>query len=420
VNVDELHLEGRLSAAAGRLASNVNVYEALLRGLPVARERLDAEVLTAIGEPLEGEPLELDEELALRIEVAPRPAEDPERADGPVFVDLREREMRDVHWHDRPFLPAGELVTNNADGDTGKGLLSVLYAARFSRGEFGERRMVVFAVAEDDFETVLKPRLVAAEANLAYVRCVGWRRKGTEDALRIPDDVPVLEQHLQTMSVGLFVIDPLLSHLSAKTNTHVDHEVKLALRPVMQLAHNLGCAALGNGHFGKEKAAGARRASMGSTAFTNTPRVGLAMAYDDEDPDVRVVEVIKSNIGPKGVGRNYRLKTVGVDGLAEQLPLLVAESAATKSVDELIRAARWTKRIPGELVRELVLAELKTGEKSRQYLDTVSEEKLGASHDTVYQSGLTPLRKEGLIVARKESKDGPWLWRLKPDEEASL
>ena len=37
---------------------------------------------------------------------------------------------------------------------------------------------------------------------------------------------------------------------------------------------------------------------MGSTAFTNTPRVGLAMAYDD-DPDVRVVEVIKSNIGPR-------------------------------------------------------------------------------------------------------------------------
>jgi AAA domain len=373
--------------------------------------------MSALPPPL---PAEAEIRDAMAAELGDFEPEIPPSADGPVFVDLREREMRDVHWHDRPFLPAGELVTNNADGDTGKGLLSVLYAARFSRGEFGERRMVVFAVAEDDFETVLKPRLVAAEANLAYVRCIGWRRKGTEDALRIPDDVPVLEQHLQTMNVGLFVIDPLLSHLSAKTNTHVDHEVKLALRPVMQLAHNLGCAALGNGHFGKEKGAGARRATMGSTAFTNTPRCGWAMAYDDEDPDVRVVEVIKSNIGPKGVGRNYRLKTVDVDGLAERLPLLVEESAATKSVDELIRAASWAKRIPGELVRELVLAELETGEKSRQYLNTVAEEKLGASHDTVYKSGLTPLRKEGLIVARKESVEGSWFWRLKPDEEASL
>jgi hypothetical protein len=338
------------------------------------------------------------------------------RSDGPVFVDLRERKMRDVHWHDRPFLPAGELVTNNADGDVGKGLLSVHFAGRFSRGEFGERRMVVFAVAEDDFETVLKPRLVAAEANLAYIRCIGWRRNGTDDALRIPDDIPVLEQHLSTMDVGLLVIDPLLSHLSARTNTHIDHEVKLALRPLMQLAHNLGCLELGNGHFGKEKASGARRATMGSTAFTNTPRVGLAMAYDDEDPDVRVVEVIKSNVGPKGVGRNYRLKTVAVDGLKESIPVLVPEGAATKSVDDLIAATKRGKHIPGELVRALILAELETGEKSRQYLNTVGEEKLGASHDTIYQSGLDPLRKEGLIAARKEGLGG-WFWRLKLDEE---
>ena len=350
----------------------------------------------------------------------PPPAGNCRSADGPVFVDLREREMRDVHWHDRPFLPSGELVTNNADGDTGKGLIAVHYAARFSRGEFGDRRMVVFAVAEDDFETVLKPRLVAAEANLQYIRCLGWRRKGTDDALRIPDDIPVLEQRLSTMDVGLFVIDPLLSHLSAKTNTHVDHEVKLALRPVMQLAHNLGCTTLGNGHFGKDKASGARRASMGSTAFTNTPRVGLAMAYDDEDPDVRVVEVIKSNIGPKGVGRNYRLKTVAVDGLAELLPLLVAESAATKSVDELIAASRRGKRIPSELMRELVLAELGTGEKSRQYLDDVAEEKLGASSDALWKSGLEPLRKEHRIMVRKESFEGGWFWRLTPEEEAPL
>jgi hypothetical protein len=245
--------------------------------------------------------------------------------------------------------------------------------------------MTVFVVAEDDFDTVLKPRLVAAEANLDHIRCLGWRRKGTEDALRIPDDVPVLQQHLATMQVGLVVVDPLLSHLSAKTNSHIDHEVKLALRPLMQMAQRLGCLVLGNGHFGKEKGAGTRRATMGSTAFTNTPRVGLAMAYDDEDPDVRVVEVIKSNIGPKGFGRNYRLKTVRLESLDEPIPLLVAEGAATKAIDALIAASRHGKHIPSELVRGLVLAELATGEKSRQYLNAIGEEKLGASADTVYQ-----------------------------------
>jgi hypothetical protein len=256
--------------------------------------------------------------------------------DGPLFVDLREIEERDVEWIDRPFLPAGELVTNDADGDVGKGLLSVHWGSRTSRGEFGDRRMVVFAVAEDAYDTVLKPRLLAADANFEYVRALGWRRAGIDDALLIPDDIPRLEVAIAEMKVRLLVIDPLLSHLSGQVKSHVDHEVKIALRPLMELAHRTGCAILGNGHLTKDRSGGARRASSGSTAFTNTPRVGLAMAYDDEDTDLRVLEVMKSNLGPKGIGRNYRVKTIAVPGLEDPVPILVAEGAAMKAVDDLI------------------------------------------------------------------------------------
>jgi AAA domain len=339
-----------------------------------------------------------------------------EQPDGPVFTDLRDVEARDIEWLDKPFLPWAELVTVNADGDTGKGLFAVHQAARVSRGEFGDPRMVVFAVAEDAFETVLKPRLLAAEANLAHVRCVSWRRKGTSDALRIPDDVPDLERSLAERAARMLVIDPLLSHLSAKTNSHVDHEVKLALQPLIDLAHRTGCLVLGNGNFTKDKSRGARSAAQGSVAFTNTPRVGLAMAYDDEDPDVRIVEVVKSNIGPKNIGRNYRIKTAAVEGVKDEQPLLVAEGAASKSVDDLIAATKKGKRIPPELVRELVLAELESGEKSRKHLDEVALEKLGASGDTVYQSGLDPLRKAGRVKARKESTTSGWYWDLALEE----
>jgi AAA domain len=333
-------------------------------------------------------------------------------ADGPVFVDLRTVVERDVVWIDRPFLPAGELVTNNADGDTGKGLVAVHWAARISRGEFGDPRMVVFAVAEDAYETVLKPRLLAAGANLEHVLALGWVRAGTEDALLIPDDVPVLAQHLTAMTVRLLVIDPLLSHFSRKTNTHIDHEVKLGLKPLMALAHSTGCTVLGNGHFSKDRTGGARRAASGSTAFTNTPRVGMAMAYDDEDPDLRVLEVVKSNVGPKGVGRNYRIKTVEVAGLNEPVPILVAEGAATKAVDDLIAAQTRGKRVPSELVRALILAELENGEQARGHLDAVAEEKLGANSDSVYKYGLAPLRKAGTVSARKDGTTGGWYWRL--------
>jgi hypothetical protein len=209
--------------------------------------------------------------------------------------------------------------------------------------------MVIFAVAEETYDTILKPRLLAAGANLEHIRVLDWRRAGSKDAVRIPDDIPVLERHLAEMNALMLIIDPLLSHLTGKTNSHIDHEVKLALRPLIDLAHNTGCAVLGNGHFGKDKSGGARRANMGSTAFTSTPRVGLAMAYDDKDSDVRVLEVVKSNIGPKGIGRNYRVRAVPVDGLNEPVPMLVAEGTATKAVDDLITSTSHGKRIPSQL-----------------------------------------------------------------------
>jgi AAA domain len=227
----------------------------------------------------------------------------------------------------------------------------------------------------------------------------------------------VLEQHLAEMKARMLVIDPLLSHLSGKVNSHTDHEVKLALQPLMGLAQRTGCVVLGNGHFGKDKTGGARKASMGSTAFTNTPRVGLAMAYDDEDPDLRVLEVIKCNIGPKRVGRNYRVRTVDVDGLKEPVPVLSPEGAATKALDDLIANTQRGKRIPAELVRELILAELDTGEKPRAHLDKAALDKLGANPDTVYKSGLEPLKDAGRVRARKDGTTGGWYWRLSLEEQ---
>lgn len=252
--------------------------------------------------------------------------------DGPVLDELRAGTARDVSWCDKPFLPWGELVTMNGDGGVGKGLLSVHYAATLSR----DGHNVVFAVAEDAVDTVLLPRLQASEADLAHVRVLSWRRRGTTDAMSIPDDVPALERTLVKNRVRMLVIDPLLSHITGRTNSHIDHQVKQALQPLVGLAHRTGCLVLGNGHFSKKRDMGARAAAMGSTAFTNTPRVGLAMAHDDDDVDLRVVEVIKSNLGPVRIGRQYRIELAEVPGLHDRQPLLRYAGTSLKSVDDLL------------------------------------------------------------------------------------
>ena len=49
--------------------ADLAAYQALLAGLPVPRSRLRGDVLRALGEPTEGAPVTLDDELALRVEV---------------------------------------------------------------------------------------------------------------------------------------------------------------------------------------------------------------------------------------------------------------------------------------------------------------------------------------------------------------
>jgi len=291
-------------------------------------------------------------------------------------------------------------------------LLSVYYAARISRGELGDRRTVVFAVAEDAYDTVLKPRLLAAGADLDHIRTVSWQNgSGYADAIRVPDHIEQLEECLQEMRAALLVIDPLLSHLSGKTDSYKDHDVKAALRPLVLLAQRTGCTVLGNGHFGKDKSRGSVNSTQESNAFTNTPRVALAMARDDEDENTRVVEVVKSNIAGTGEGRNYRIATVTVDGLRDPVPVLTPDGGATKSVDDLLVRTR-AKRVPAMTLQDIVLRELATGAKTRERLDEVAKAETGANPDSVYKSALTPLKAAGRIKVRKDGfgGDGPWVW----------
>ncbi len=328
------------------------------------------------------------------------------RKDGPVYQSLAGVVPRDVDWLDEPFLPRGELVTNNADGGTGKGLFSVMIASRLTLLGLN----VLFAVAEESVETMLVPRLIAAGANLERVKTVAWTRKGFADPLRIPDDVPQLERGME--KVSLLVVDPLLSHLSARTNSYVDHEVKRALQPLVDLAHRTGCTVLGNGHFGKDKTRGAVSAAQGSTAFINTPRLAIGMAYDDEDPDVRVAEVVKSNIGIAGEGRNFRVVPVVVEGVEKPVPRLEDEGVASKSLNTLLLANRDVKRVPSMMLQEALLVELAKGQRDRDFLNRVMLSTLGASADSVYKFGLAKLKDSGEAKCWKDGTTGGWWWGL--------
>jgi hypothetical protein len=325
------------------------------------------------------------------------------------LIDPRRVLEADAKWLIHQILAANTLNIVQGRGGVNKGTFCCHVGARASRGELGDDRpmMVLFASAEDEHSTVLKPRLLAAGADLNYVRFV--------PRLSLPLDIETgrLQATIESVQAEILFIDPLVTYLE-EINTWKDQEVKKALTPILNLAADLHCTIVGVHHFTKSTEMGALLSGNGSGAFGNTARVVLAMVRDDEDDDRRILEVVKSNGGPVGVARSFKVELAPVAGLKTPQVTLTDERESDKSADEALAGERQKRqeRIPKAKLRTLILNQLESGPKSRDYIDQAANDELGLGSDATWRYGLAPLKDERQIKCRKLGMSGGWEWSL--------
>jgi AAA domain len=320
-------------------------------------------------------------------------------------IPLTEVAMRSIEFLERPLWQRSAFQLLAGAKGSGKGTYLAGLAARVSRSEAN----VIFVSSEDSTEIDIKPRLVAAEANIA--RCFVIRQH-----VRLPDDVEALHDLAYGLSgVGLLVVDPVANHIG-NTRSNDDTEVRNAIAPLNALADDLSCLLIGVRHPGKDRSRGALASVLGSTAWVDVPRAVVMIAVDDEDPALRHIQVVSGNRSPNGDAQAFRIEAVEVPGLAEPITRAVELGVSEKSVDDLILVTeKPAVRVNTADVRAAILEALSTGEKSRDYLDEICYSELGVNADTVYKSGLAPLRKTGQIGAHKAGLNGGWYWRLEGD-----
>jgi AAA domain len=121
----------------------------------------------------------------------------PEPGDGVFLVRASDVTVEDVEWFDDKLIPL--RVVTLVVGLDGVGKSTVLYtkAAKATLGElpgvfYGTPCDVVVASSEDHAGTVIVPRLLAANADLAHVHIVKCRRYGAEGEIALPDDLPAV------------------------------------------------------------------------------------------------------------------------------------------------------------------------------------------------------------------------------------
>lgn len=316
-------------------------------------------------------------------------------------------------------IPSGSLSIAAGREGTGKSSCAMHLAAQITRGTLpgsfhGTPRRVFYVAMEDSWRHTLVPRLLAADADLTKVgRFDVVLDDDLEVALSLPTDNKVLEEEILANGVAMVVIDPLMSVIGERIDTHRERDVRTALDPLVRIADRTGCVILGIAHFSKGAGTDAASLITGSGAFKNVPRSVFGFARDDgDDQGGRVMTQVKNSLGRDDLpSLSYVIQSIDI-----QTPKGIANTGrftftgvSERTVEDLLRESRGTDQDAGSDRQEVGdwLLDYLAGQGGAASAKDVSDAgKLqGYSIDTLKRA-----KKRTGVCAEKHGFEGGWAW----------
>lgn len=254
-----------------------------------------------------------------------------------------------LQWLWRFRIPVGMFGLLAGREGIGKTLTLIDIAAKLTRGTlegeyFGTPKTVMISALEDSWEHTIVPRLMAAGAELDRVERLEIETVEGLEGVSLPKDLAALQNELADSDVVLLVIDPLISQLAGKLDTHKDSDVRKALHPLVKLAEDAKISVIGIIHQSKKETTDALNTIMGSRAFTAVSRYVLFAMEDPHDESLRYLGHVKSNLGPKQKTLTYEVEEVKVDGFAA--PKMKWTGHDPRSIREILSAPTGTVKAP--------------------------------------------------------------------------
>jgi hypothetical protein len=224
--------------------------------------------------------------------------------------------VRPIHWLWHQRIAVGTLALLGGREGLGKstvayGLVADVTRGRLAGAHHGQPRGVIIAATEDSWEHTIVPRLMAADADLDRVFRVDVTTvAGVHTSLSLPRDLPAMKRAVDEADAAMILLDPLMSRLDAKLDSHKDADVRLALEPLTELADTCRVAMLGIIHVNKSTQADPVNLLMGSRAFGAVARAVLFVMRDPDDDNLRLLGQPKNNLG----GTDLPTLTFTIDG----------------------------------------------------------------------------------------------------------
>ena len=240
-----------------------------------------------------------------------------------VTVKLSDIKAEPVNWLWPGWIAYGALSILDGDPDLGKTTISLDIGARVTRGKHMplgaevEPGNVLFVGTEDDPSHTLKPRLLAANADMErvlYSTVVSFFGGG-ESMLSIKRDVQSIQDEIIASSIRLIIFDPLLQFLGDNVNPHLDQDIRIALSPLVQAIRDTEVAVIGIRHLKKGEVSKSIDKGIGSKGIAAVARSVMMVGPSPNDQNTKVLVSVKNNLGPRPDSLSYRFvkKTVDCD-----------------------------------------------------------------------------------------------------------
>lgn len=321
------------------------------------------------------------------------------------------REQLDWLWPGR--IPLGKLTLLAGDPGLGKSFVTLDIAARVSRGERWpdnplQRQppgKVILMNCEDDLGDTIAPRLDKANADSSKIIALqGVSLLGKRRLISLEADIPRFEEILTNHTdVRLIVIDPIAGFLG-KVDSHNNSEVRGLLAPLADLASRFHVAILTVTHLAKTGGTKAVYRAMGSLAFAAAARAVWAITKDPDNPERRLFLPAKLNLARDPDGLAYRIDDGRVAWEFNPVKMHADDAFAAETANQKPTQRGSERREAIAWLREHI------GDQTLSAKDVIEAgEQVGFTDRTLRRA-----YKAIGIPARKESFDGPWLWRLTP------
>jgi hypothetical protein len=316
----------------------------------------------------------------------------------PPLVMADTIEPKEITWLWKPYIPSGSASMIFGPGGTGKSHIAVDMAARISKGEAlpGQEKAlpaqnVLIMSAEDEFDRVLVPRLIAAGADLS--RIAFPKSPFTLDK----DGLAMVEEYMASFAAGIVFIDPIVAYIGGKVDINRANETREFTGGLHQMAMRTGTAVIVVHHARKGGEGADYEKMMGSADFNNAVR---SVMYTTQAPNGdRIMRHVKANYAALGPTLGYKFGDLGF----EWTGAYQEDGVKAKAKDQTTQVQDWLRE------------KLAAGPKRATDMERSAAQK-SFSRRTIVRA------KAGVAESYLVSEQGKmhWYWRLVDGEQADV